>query len=114
MAKLFHISVGTLLHYEQAGLLDPEYIDPDSGYRYYSSRQFEILSTIRYLRTLDMPPKEIGDFLKNRDTDVIKEKLRCQKEKVTQKCRELEIIEHKIDNRLCRPNDADSAELDKI
>ena len=55
VAKMFHISMGTLRHYEQAGLLTPEYTDPDTGYRYYGTRQFELLNTIRYLRVLDFP-----------------------------------------------------------
>lgn len=42
VAKMFHISVGSLRHYEQAGLLKPEYTDPETGYRYYSARQFEV------------------------------------------------------------------------
>lgn len=33
VAKMFHISMGTLRHYEQAALLEPEYTDPDTGYR---------------------------------------------------------------------------------
>ena len=33
VARMFHLSVGSLRHYEKAGLLHPEYIDPDSGYR---------------------------------------------------------------------------------
>lgn len=41
VAKLFHVSVSSLRHYEAAGLLQPEYISPDSGYRHYSTRQFE-------------------------------------------------------------------------
>ena len=28
VAKMVHISMGTLRHYEQAGLLTPEYTDP--------------------------------------------------------------------------------------
>ena len=39
VAKLYHLSVGTLRHYEQEGLLKPEYTDPATGYRYYSVRQ---------------------------------------------------------------------------
>lgn len=54
--------VGSLRHYEQAGLLKPEYTDPETGYRYYSVRQFEVLNTIRYLRVLDMPLGQIGEF----------------------------------------------------
>ena len=74
VAKLFNISVSSLRHYERTGLLVPEYIDPESGYRYYSTRQFEPLNTIRYLRALDMPLSEIADFLQNRDIDLIEEK----------------------------------------
>lgn len=76
MAKLFHISVSSLRYYESLGLLTPERVDPDTGYRYYSVRQFEVLNTIRYLRELDMPLPEISDFLKNRDIDRMEEKLR--------------------------------------
>ena len=100
IAKLFHLSVGTLRHYEKQGLLQPEYIDPETGYRYYSTRQFESLNTIRYLRVLDTPLDQISDFLKNRDINHIQELLRQQKETVIRKRKELETIERKIDNRL--------------
>ena len=55
VSRLFHISVSILRHYDRIGLLKPEYTDPDTGYRYYSTRQFECLNTIRYLRALAMP-----------------------------------------------------------
>ena len=71
VAKMFHLSVGSLRHYEDIGILKPEHIDKNTGYRYYSTRQFEILNTIRYLRVLDMPLKEIADFLQNRDIQTI-------------------------------------------
>ena len=67
VARLFHLSVSSLRHYEAAGLLAPEYVDPSSHYRYYSVRQFEVLNTIRYLRALDMPLAEIAAFLNNLD-----------------------------------------------
>ena len=89
VAKMFHVSAGTLRHYEQAGLLAPEYTDPDTGYRYYGIRQFEVLNTIRYLRVLDLPLSQIAEFLQNRDTDVIEEKLEKQKALIQQKKREL-------------------------
>ena len=114
VARMFHISTGSLRHYEQAGLLKPEYIDQDTGYRYYSVRQFEILNTIRYLRALDMPLEQIDDFLKNRDIDVIEDKLMKQKELVARKQRELAIIEQKIDHRLEQLRDAMNSELDVI
>ena len=114
IAKLFHLSVGTLCHYEKQGLLQPEYIDLETGYCYYSTRQFESLNTIRYLRVLDTPLDRISDFLKNRDINHIQELLRQQKETVVQKRKELENIERKIDNRLRQIEDAVSSELDVI
>jgi len=114
VAKLFHISVGSLRHYEQAGLLTPQYIDPDSGYRYYSTQQFEVLNTIRYLRVLDMPLDQIAEFLQNRDIDVIEEKMARQKQAVIEKQRELKSIERKIDHRLRQLHDARNAELDVV
>lgn len=114
VAKLFHISVSSLRHYEDVGLLTPERIDPDSGYRYYSTRQFEVLNTICYLRALDLPLSEIADFLGNRDVERIEEKLRQQKEAVIVKQAELKRIERKIDNRLRTIDDAKNSEFDSV
>lgn len=114
VAKLFHISVSSLRHYEDVGLLTPEHIDSDSGYRYYSTRQFEVLNTIRYLRALDLPLSEIADFLGNRDVERIEEKLSQQKEAVIAKQAELKRIERKIDNRLRTIADAKNSEFDSV
>ena len=114
VSKLFHISVSSLRHYEKIGLLTPEYISPDSGYRYYGTEQFEVLNTIRYLRALDMPLTEIEDFLKNKDIDRIEEKLRQQKQAVLKKQRELKRIERKIDHRLSWLRDAENTPLDTV
>lgn len=114
VAKMFHLSASTLRHYENIGLLSPAYISPESGYRYYSTEQFEILNTVRYLRALDMPLHEIENFLENRDIDSMKEKLRQQKEIVIQKQQELKRIEQKIEHRLNWLQDAESAELDRV
>ena len=114
VARLFHLSVSSLRHYEKEGLLTPEYVSPESGYRYYSTRQFEVLNTIRYLRALDMPLYEISDFLKNREVGRIEEKLRQQKAAVEEKQRELKRIERKIDNRLKQLNEAQNARINCV
>ena len=114
VARLFHLSVSSLRHYENAGLLTPEYTDPHTGYRYYSPRQFEPFNTIRYLRALDMPLQEIADFLQNRDVDNIEKKLRQQMDAVVRKRQELQRIERKIDNRLRQIQDAQASELGRI
>lgn len=114
VAKMFHISVGTLRHYEKLGLLQPEYIDSETGYRYYSTRQFECLNTIRYLRVLDMPLPQIKDFLENKDIGKIQKMLLEQKETVIRKQKDFHIIEQKINNRLQQLEDALLSELDTI
>lgn len=114
VARIFNISMGTIRHYEKAGLLKPEYVDEESGYRYYSDRQFEVLNTIRYLRVLDMSLEEIADFLKDRDIDVIEEKLENQKALIARKQHELELVSRKIDHRLEQIRDAVQSELDVI
>ena len=114
VARIFNISMETIRHYEKAGLLKPEYVDEESGYRYYSDRQFEVLNTIRYLRVLDMSLEEIADFLKDRDIDVIEEKLENQKALIARKQHELELVSRKIDHRLEQIRDAVQSELDVI
>lgn len=113
-AKLFHLSISSLRHYEKLGLLLPEYTDPESGYRYYSAKQFEVLNSIRYLRALNMPLKEIADFLGNRDVVRMEEKLLLQKQTVIAKQQELKRIERKINNRLQMLADAQNSVFDMV
>ena len=114
MAKLFHLSVSSIRHYEDLGLILPEKTDENTGYRYYSTRQFEAFNTVRYLRALDMPLSEISDFMKDRDVDKIEQKLRAQKLSVEQKLLELRRVEKKIEKRLESLVDAKNSRLDEI
>lgn len=114
VAKLFHLSVSSLRHYEDIGLVTPEYIAPDSGYRYYGAKQFEVLNSIRYLRVLDMPLTEIAEFLGNRDVELMEEKLLLQKQVVIAKQEELRRIERKIENRLHMIEDAKKSVFDRV
>ena len=114
VARLFGLSVGTLRHYEKIGLLPPEFVDPQTGYRYYSTRQFESLNTIRYLRALDMPLEEIVGFLRDRDVEKMTGLLLRQKEIVQRKRHALDIISRKIDRRLQQIQDARRSVLDQI
>jgi len=114
VSKLFHISVSSLRHYENVGLLHPEYTSPDTGYRYYGTEQFEVLNTIRYLRALDMPLDEIEDFLKNKDISNIEEKLMQQKKIVLEKQQDLKRVEQKINHRLNVLSEAQNTPLNTV
>lgn len=114
VARLFDLSVSSIRHYEALGLLTPEYIDLDTGYRYYGPNQFERFNTIRYLRALDMPLNEIADFLRNRDVERIEEKLERQRDMVRRKIDEMQRVARKIDKRLSVLRKARAAQTDVI
>ena len=75
-ASLFNVNIRTLRYYDKIGLLRPEWVDPDTGYRYYSTKQFERLNTILYLKALKVPLEKISFFFKSKNTDVMKAFLR--------------------------------------
>jgi len=114
VARMFHLSVGSLRHYEKAGLLHPEYIAPDSGYRYYGPKQFEVLNMIRSCRTLGMPLEQIADFLNNRSIDKMFQILESQKQSVLRQQKELDIILRKIEDRIQLLEDASASKLNRI
>lgn len=51
-SRLMQVSVKTLRHYEQKGLLKPEEVDKWTDYRYYGVGQMQKLNTFRQLQQL--------------------------------------------------------------
>ena len=43
VAKIHNMTIESLRHYDRVGLLKPSYINEDTGYRYYSAKDFVIL-----------------------------------------------------------------------
>lgn len=66
-STLTHLSVRTLRRYHEAGLLEPETIDPFSGYRYYTADQIPGAQVIHRLRELDVPLAEVKAILATED-----------------------------------------------
>jgi DNA-binding transcriptional MerR regulator len=54
-SRMTFLSVKTLHHYHEVGLLPPAAIDPDTGYRRYDVAQVPMAQVIRRLRELGMP-----------------------------------------------------------
>lgn len=114
VSRLFHVSISTLRHYDKIGLVQPEYTDEETGYRYYGVKQFEALNTIRYLRALDVPLEQITAFLQNRDTDKIYQLLLWQQQEVKRRQQELWRIERKLSHRLEQLTDALGTQFDVV
>src|SRR5258708_35824533 len=58
-----HLTVKMLRHYHETGLLEPAHIDPQTGYRRYTTDQVPVAQIIRRFRDLDMPLNEIRAVL---------------------------------------------------
>ena len=64
-SQLMQVTVKTLRHYEQKGLLLPDEVDEWTGYRYYSIDQMQKLQAIRDLQRLGFSLDEIKDLFKD-------------------------------------------------
>src|SRR5579872_4188347 len=62
-ARVGQVSIATLRHYDQCGLLKPRELDPDTGYRYYSLDQLARLNRILALKELGFPLEQIAHLL---------------------------------------------------
>jgi DNA-binding transcriptional MerR regulator len=62
-SRATHLTVKTLRHYHQVGLLAPAGVDPATGYRRYRTDQIPAAQVIRRFRALDMPLEEIRGVL---------------------------------------------------
>ena len=62
-SRATHLSIKTLRHYHQVGLLEPTAVNPDTGYRYYSPGQIPTAQVIRRLRDLEMPVADVKAVL---------------------------------------------------
>ena len=64
-SKMMQVTVKTLRHYEQRGLLVPYEVDSWTGYRYYSIEQMQRLNTIRGLQRQGFTLEEIKELLED-------------------------------------------------
>lgn len=62
-ARATHLSIKTLRRYHESGLLEPANVDPQTGYRTYTTAQIPTAQIIRRFRDLDMPLPEIRAVL---------------------------------------------------
>jgi DNA-binding transcriptional MerR regulator len=75
-SRATHLTVKTLRHYHQIGLLEPAEIDPHTGYRRYATAQIPTAQVIRRFRDLGMSLEAIQGVLSAPD-------LRTRNERIT-------------------------------
>jgi DNA-binding transcriptional MerR regulator len=62
-SRATHLTVKTLRHYHETGLLEPAQVDAQTGYRRYTTEQIPVAQIIRRFRDLDMPLNQIRSVL---------------------------------------------------
>lgn len=63
VADFYNISVKAVRIYEKKGIIEPTYVDPETGYRYYSADKLQQLGALLELKALGFSLNEIKDIL---------------------------------------------------
>ncbi|SHI52073.1 DNA-binding transcriptional regulator, MerR family [Dethiosulfatibacter aminovorans DSM 17477] len=93
MAKVNKVTIQTLRHYDNIGLLKPSMVDEDTGYRYYHINQSAKLDLINYMKLLGMSLDQIKKLFEKNDIELIVENLNRQLKWIEENKKKLEIME---------------------
>ena len=97
IAKIHNVSVQTLRHYDKIGLLTPSYINKETGYRYYSAKDFVIIDLIKQCKSMGLSLEEIKDIINNYTSlDSVLNVIEKQKTIIDKKIDELNSIKNNI------------------
>ncbi|MBQ9745811.1 MAG: MerR family transcriptional regulator [Clostridia bacterium] len=69
LSKICNVSASTLRFYDAAGVLCPDYIDEESGYRYYSEEKVQTFRKIETLKEMNFSLDEIKQILDSSESD---------------------------------------------
>lgn len=73
-SKICEVSTKTLRYYDEIGLIHPDEINPENGYRYYSIKQLQTMLLINRLKSYHFSLDEIKVYLES-EKDQAEEKL---------------------------------------
>lgn len=119
-SALAQVSIRTLRHYDEVGLLKPMHVEEESGYRHYSVSQLPRLHRILVLRDLGFPLDRIAEVLEEGvSADALRGMLmlrRAEQEKQveeeTERLNRLKALIHLIDKEGRMTNDVIMKEVD--
>lgn len=97
-----NVPIKTLRYYDEIGLFKPVEVNRDTGYRYYSTEQFEQLDIIKYLRLLGAPLAEIAAHFTQLRVENFLQLLKRQEKTIDEKIRELQQTRQKFGSRIAK------------
>jgi len=100
-SRLSQVTVKTLHHYDELGLIKPVYIDPATGYRFYTVEQLPRIHRIMALKEMGLSLEQIGLMLeKELSTEEMRGMLHFKQAEIQQEVREaqrqLAIVEFRL------------------
>jgi DNA-binding transcriptional MerR regulator len=84
-AALTGLSIHTLRHYDDIGLLRPVWVDPRTGYRWYEPRQARRAGLVRRLRAVDVPLDEVAELVTANDVERVRSLLDAHADRLDQR-----------------------------
>lgn len=112
-AEICGVKKQTLFHYDEIGLLKPDY-KKDNGYRYYSLQQVETFSVIEMLKEIDMSLAEIKHFLEIKSPAKTIALLAEKEAMMAEKIAKLKQIKQIIHNKKIQIESALTLDFDRI
>ena len=100
-SKICRVPVSALRYYGDLGLLPPDTVDPDTGYRYYAVSQLPRLNRILALKGLGLSLDEIGAILNDElSAAELRGMLRLKQAEISQSVTEEQARLSRVENRL--------------
>lgn len=92
VANLKGVSVKALRYYERVGVLRPAYVNPETGYRYYTMRQMGELDVIVSCVQLGVPLRELSGYVSDHGVMDVSALLDRARDLAAKKLRETQVI----------------------
>lgn len=96
VSRLCNIPIKTLRYYNEIGLLIPERIDPNSGYRYYSNEQLTLVIVIKHFKETGFSLKEIKRLLGREDLEYNQKQIKKKYKEIDDKINDLIRLKEKL------------------
>ena len=103
-SNICRVSTKTLRYYAEIGLILPDEINPENGYRYYSIKQLEKMLLINRLKDYCFSLEEIKSIFESEELmdEVLFTALNKKKKEIAVKVQKFEDTLHQIDNDIDR------------
>lgn len=89
MAALNCVSEKALHLYQRRGIVEPRYVDPQTGYRYYGIDQCSTLDAVSQLKALGFSLNDIEHLLREGTVAELRERIAAQRQDIERRRREL-------------------------